>query len=171
MLRKKRLLVGVVIVVTCVVIFFLAPTTNHPEKLTYKGRSLEVWSQQAVQSDTNAAAVLKELGPRAVPGLTLLLKNDEPLLRRQIWSIQSKLPSILRRLIARHIRPPNAVGTREAAAFSLGVIGLESRPAVPELVRALHDPDHRITWRAATALGHIGKDSAPLLIGSLQDKD
>jgi len=168
---KKRLLLGLAMAGVCLIALLWATAGSHPERLTYQGLSLEVWSQQAVQSDTNAVAVLRELGARAVPGLIILLTNDEPFLRKKIWSMQPKLPSILGRFVRRRIRPPGAVGTREAAAFSLGIIGPEAGPAVPALIHALHEPDHRIAWRAAKALGHIGKESIPLLIGTLNDKD
>ena len=56
---------------------------------------------------------------------------------------------------------------RVAAIQALGAYGEEASSAVPELVRALRDPDRRVCWFAAEALGLIGpaaKDAVPALI-------
>ena len=93
MLPKKRLGLGLAIGGACVIALFLVTNRSHPEKLIYKGRSLDVWSQQAVQSDTNAAAMFRELGVRAVPGLIISLTNDEPFLRQKKSSSKNSIKS------------------------------------------------------------------------------
>ncbi len=75
-----------------------------------------------------------------------------------------------------HLGPsrPRKDPLRIAAIQALGSFGAEAGPAVPELVRALHDPDLRVRWFAAEALARIGpaaKSAVPALIEALRSRD
>jgi HEAT repeat protein len=63
---------------------------------------------------------------------------------------------------------------RLVAATALGAIGPDAEAAVPELIRALADPDPRVCGEAATALGAIGPPAAgavtPLASLAAQDR-
>ena len=52
---------------------------------------------------------------------------------------------------------------RKEACKTLGAIGPKAAPAVPSLVKALHDPQVDVRQQAAIALGKIGPDAGPAL--------
>lgn len=52
---------------------------------------------------------------------------------------------------------------RKLAAFVLGELGPEARPAVPALTAALCDADEAVQRRAAAALGKLGADAVAAL--------
>ncbi len=63
---------------------------------------------------------------------------------------------------------------RIAAMQALGSFGCAASPAVPVLVRALHDSDLRIRWFAAESLALMGpasKAAVPALIEALRSRD
>lgn len=50
---------------------------------------------------------------------------------------------------------------RASAASYLGMLGEKAGPAVPSLMRALHDPERFVRRAAARSLGKIGKPALP----------
>ncbi|MDD1660380.1 MAG: HEAT repeat domain-containing protein [Methanomicrobiales archaeon] len=58
---------------------------------------------------------------------------------------------------------------RYAAAEALA--GMEAKEAVPPLVRALGDPHQGVRWKAAEALGRMGRDALPAVAAALESPD
>src|SRR5690348_2548246 len=53
------------------------------------------------------------------------------------------------------------ITNRVRACFSLAQLGPKAQEAVPELMKALHDPVAQVRRRAVYALGRIGPAAAP----------
>ena len=64
--------------------------------------------------------------------------------------------------------------SREQALQSLGSLGRDARPAIPQLIGALRDPNPRIACRVAAFIEQVGtapKESVPALTALLKDPD
>ena len=126
-----------------------------------------------------AILALGMIGPEAtaaVPELVRALRDDDPRVRwfaaGALASIgpgaKASVPALIEALRSKDVATGgevtfwNGAMSREdgpirlAAAVALGRIGPESRAAVPDLVRALRDPDARVRSETAQALGAIG---------------
>src|SRR5882724_11820101 len=112
-----------------------------PDAVIYNGKSLKDWALQMNASDAvskgEATAEFRALGSNAVPGLIGLLRTKDSLLRKGIWAVAPKLPAPLKNMITAHVRPPEAVRIRSAAARSLAAIGSDAEGAVPTLAQML----------------------------------
>ena len=102
-------MVIVAIVAVCIAAGLLLTQQSQP-RLSYQGKSVEQWSGQLYASvdvgDRNAAsAALKEMGPKAVPDLVRMLRRKDPFIRRQVWSLSSRLPIALQRKVLKGVKP------------------------------------------------------------------
>ncbi len=158
-------------ILAAIVVAGLLLAGRRGDTVAYQGKSVKTWSELAYSGDPTATTALKTLGSNAVPTLIELLQTKDSLLHKELWSLAPRLPTRWRRIVWRRIGPPNAAATRGAAARALGIIGPEANAAVPFLARALQDPEHEVCWDAATALSRIGKESVPVLIAALQNRD
>ena len=70
--------------------------------------------------------------------------------------VQTEEQRLARRLAA--LQSPSS-GARLAALWDLQRMGLKAAPAVPALIRALHDEDPHLRTAAAEALGAVGPDA------------
>ncbi len=64
--------------------------------------------------------------------------------------------------------------TRNAAAYAIGGMGADARPAVPALIAALKDPEATVRFPVCIALREIGpaaKDAVPALTEALDDRN
>jgi HEAT repeat protein len=165
---KKRLFIGLVVLAGCL-LAGLTVTWWRPEVRYYQGKPLKTWTLQAQRGDPRAQEALKALGAKAVPSLVELLQAQDSALWKRLWAYVPKLPPKLRKVAIERIGPPDAARTREAAAYSLGVIGPDARAAAPLLAHALRDKETLVRWAAATALGNIGPGAVPDLIPALGD--
>src|SRR6266481_8651871 len=141
MVLKKRLLVIVAIVAICIAAGLLLTQQSQP-RLSYQGKSVEQWSGQLYASvdegDRKAAsAALKEMGPKAVPDLVRMLRRKDPFIRRQVWSLSSRLPIALQRKVLKGVKPLRAPFAHLSAMRALAELGPDASPAIPELARAL----------------------------------
>ena len=64
--------------------------------------------------------------------------------------------------------------TRNKAAYAIGGMGSDARPAVPALIEALKDPEAAVRFPVCVALREIGpaaKDAVPALTQTLDDRN
>src|SRR3954464_4789428 len=109
---KKRFLAGFGILGVCVIAGLLLTRRIQPT-LIYEGKSIEEWSMQLYLSQDQgerdaASAALKRLGPKAVPDVVRMLRNQDPFIRRQVWSLAPKVPMRFRKGILGNVKPPRA---------------------------------------------------------------
>jgi HEAT repeat protein len=126
-------------------------------------------SQEETARDA-ASAALKALGPKAVPDIIRMLRNKDPFIRRQVWSLTPKVPMRFRKGMLANVKPPRAGLYHIAAMRAVGAIGAEARPAIPDLARNLQGRDLQECWEAGTALGRIGPDAVRVLSAALQSE-
>ncbi len=166
---KKRLIIGLAgagfALAAVFLLFGLSSETSF-----YQGRSIESWARLAYANDGNAMAAFQGMGTNAVPELIRLLNARDPFLRRQLWLLNGKIPSSLRRILPR-IRPPDAAVVRGGAIRALGTLGPDARGAVVPLGRVLRRSNHQDSADASAALGRIGKASLPVLLEALEDRN
>ncbi len=64
--------------------------------------------------------------------------------------------------------------TRNRAAYAIGGMGADARPAVPALIEALKDPEAAVRYPVCIALREIGpaaKEAVPALTETLDDRN
>lgn len=170
MKRKKPLLfilLGVCGAVVLVLLGISLPSAS--------GRPVRSLVLKAGNGDTNALTQLARLGSKGTEDLEQLLQARDS----AFWLAKERLGARLSRVrflssLGRWIlskNGPEAVVYRIAAAEALGRLGKSSVPAVPALLRALHDPRADVRWRAATALARIGPSAVDGLTRKLEDPD
>ncbi len=141
-----------------------------PEEMLLEGKSVKDWALEAYSRDPKAEAALKSGGAKCLPGLLRLLRAHDSWSRRQMLKLSPLLPRGARVQFFKRLPISTAVRTREAAAHALGLLGLPYGGTIPALFRALHDPEGRVCWEAASALARIGKPALPVLVAALADK-
>lgn len=112
-----------------------------------------------------------EIGPPAIPYLRSALGNQDSVAKDAYAAFWRKLPRRLQKKLPEPFPPATL---RAYAARGLGLLGPNATPAVPDLIRALHDPDKWVRAAAASALGEIGpaaRVAVPALITGLNDPD
>ena len=116
----------------------------------------------------DAAQAFKELGAiakPAIPELTRLL-NDPDLSLESAFCLafigSDGIPPLIKALTSSHAQ------VRSCAAFALGCKPDIARPAVPELLKLLNDPDAYVRLRASGALMSIAPEAAAPKMGTLQ---
>src|SRR5688572_363361 len=134
---KKHRFIALVAVVICSLAVLAVVIRRSRETAIYRGQTLDTWSLQAYQGNSNAFVTMKELGTNVIPELIVLLKTKDSFLRKQTWTHLPKLPLRLRQNIARRYPPPQAEAIREAAAHALGRLGPDAKTAIPALSQAL----------------------------------
>ena len=143
-----------------------------PKPVTYNGKTVAQWAANLNGGDQktrdDAASAFKELGARAVPDLTALLRGKDSWFRKKVFAVAPKLPLPIRRLLLRFVKPIYWRDVHLTAARALGMIGPYAKEALPLLDEALRGADASVSMDAATALSNIGKDSVPLLIRDLK---
>jgi len=122
-------------------------------------------------SRNEATAQFRALGSNAVPGLLVLLRARDSFLRREVWTVASKMPAPIKNLITSRVRAPDAAMIRNAAARSLAAVGSEAQAAVPGLGQMLWKDEAQGRMEAALALGNIGGCGVPELTMASESKD
>lgn len=117
---------------------------------------------------STALAALGMLGSEAAPAvltLSRLLESPNRWLRETVWTNKGANVSEIELALEFH-GPAKAV-----AAWALGKIGPDARPAVPELARLLRDKDPYTQQYAAMALWRVDRDAVglPMLIAALRN--
>ena len=136
---------------------------------SFKGRSLRSWTYEVIQpsgSLSEAITAFQKFGADGVPVLVKLLQRQNSSLRQIYSRVQPTLPAKVRGLL-----PPaslDAGGIRSRAAAVLGRIEpTAARPAIPNLVRALRDPEPTVRMAVAYTLGNIGRSDRPTVVPAL----
>ncbi len=110
---------------------------------------LQVWSLGLTAKQEEAAKAIRQFGPNILPYLVGALTNtDSP---RKL-----KLVRLLHRKAPFKFSIPLATDRKRQAVLALGILGAVAEPAIPQLVKALHDPD--VCYEATTALVAIGPE-------------
>ena len=152
--------------------FVIFVTVFLPKPVTYNGKTVAQWAADLNGGDQKtrdeAADAFKELGARAVPHLTALLRGKDSWFRKNVFAVAPKLPLSIRRLLLSFAKPIYWPDVHLTAARALGIIGQDATEVVPLLDEALRDSDRGVSMEAAVALGKIGKDSVPFLIRALK---
>ena len=92
--------------------------------------------------------------------------TDLELMEKYGSDLKGALPALLEGLQS------DDVHIRRNAAFGLGELGADGRPALEALARVLKtDSDFEVRRNAAFALGEIGEPAIPVLLTMLNDKD
>jgi len=167
--KRKLWIFGVAGVFLAVCTFLLFK--RGPENTSYHGKSLKDWAALAYANDQEAIAVIREIGPAALPGLLRLLQVQDSALRRNVRSLMPILSKEWRQVVWKKLGPANASATRSSAARCLGIIGPGAGAAVPGLVRALEDAHSQVRSESATALSKIGKAALPAFLAALPEAD
>src|SRR3954452_5699753 len=105
---KKPLLAGLAIAAVCAIAVLLM-TRRSQAPVLYEGKSVEQWSVQLYISQEQSArdaasAALKALGPKAVPDIIGMLRNQDPFMRRLVWSLAPKVPLRFRKQILTKVK-------------------------------------------------------------------
>jgi hypothetical protein len=141
----------------------------------YDGKTIRSWAMLVAAPDPKVRdevrSEFKRLGSNAVPVLSQMVQEKDPVFRTGIWLTAPRLPASLRRLVLRNVSWTNAVQVRVAAARSLAIVGPQASAAIPALDHALHDRDLLVRLEAANALGCIGRESVPVLMRGLEEND
>ena len=142
----------------------------------YNGRTAFEWASclefpPDPKSRDDARAALRAMGTNAVPLLRQQLFAKEPFMHRaRVW-LATRLPGQMGRALTRNLKPGSAGLNRSTAANGLKHLGTNAAPAVPELIRALHDSEPQVRVYTASALGEAGETAVLALIPLLNDPD
>jgi HEAT repeat protein len=113
-----------------------------------------------------AALALGRIGgldaKEAIPILLKLLDDDDELMRMAAATALAKTGKDAVSPLLDFLKGQSS--HRFLAAYALGEIGPDAKPAIPLLVDLLDDDDKILRMTAATAVGKFGKDAVPPLI-------
>lgn len=152
--------------------FFLVKRSNPAVR--HQGRDAWEWAARlespTQQARDEATAALHAMGTNAIPLLRRRLLEQEPLWNQARLWIGERLPGKMGSAFTRDLKL-TAASVRSIAANGLKALGTNAAPAAPELMRALHDSDRQVVWRAAVALGQTGEAGVLGLIALLDDSN
>jgi hypothetical protein len=160
---KQRLLIvaGVVLVVILGVGWWLA---RSPDSTRYQGQTVREWAaelyaKQTLGSTNDPAAAFTAMGATAVPELRRLVHLREPFADKYLLPHVRRLPVKVRVYLLQKFKPGRTLEYRLGAIRALGIIGPEAHAAIPDLLRAVQDPDARIRWVAAQTVSQLGPEA------------
>lgn len=171
-MRRDWLLVVLVLAIGgAAVCFFAKP--NPPAR--WKGQNAWQWTIQALSpvATTRDAgtAELQAMGTNAVPLLLHRLRDNGSLLTQiRVW-LGAHLPGKMGRAFTRTLKRQDYGDIHSVAARGLKLLGPVAAPAVPALLKAMHEPGPQVILDSASALGKTGPVAVPGLIAKLTDQD
>ncbi len=145
-------------------------------RASYQSKHIRDWAAQLNATyeprGTNAAAVaFRAMGADAVPTLRSLLHAQDPVSEKVLLKLVRFLPVRLRVYLIRKFQPGRAMEYRLGAVRALGVIGPDARPALPDLLGILSEPDGRIRWTTAQTLSLLGPEAITSLLALTTNTD
>jgi hypothetical protein len=177
-MQLPRRMIGVAFAVAVVgLLSFLLLQSREP---TYQGRSLSAWLQDWDNSSTrpgtpvrtevrtNVQNAVRQMGEKAVPCLRSMLRTRDTAVRQKLVAFCSQKPWIPIRF------RPAAYRLHIRGMFGIRALGPAGKPALPELLALLKEPEWTIRAWAAGTLGKIGPDAnvaLPELTLRLSDPD
>jgi HEAT repeat protein len=172
-MRKPRLLIAAIVLGT-IGVGLIVNNYLNPEPI-YQGRKASYWVNQLNNADDeavcqNAFEAMRELGPRAIPYLTIAPRPEDTRLK----SAGKKIYRIVAPHVSREIRnklplrPTHTERVGSGAALALGKMGPKARSAIPTLLKWLDDPDPAICNSAFIALLQIGADDDRIINALLE---
>lgn len=150
--------------VFCALLAF-ASSLLRPEPV-YSEQPLSYWVERLADPATaaNAAGVIGEMGPEAVPVLREALRKQPT----RLGTVGYEAAVFVKLAAPRRYAPEEI---RATAAYVLGQMGREAMEATDDLVEALSDDDPHVRRRAAWALTKIGRPAAPALERALTNSE
>jgi len=143
----------------------------------YGGKSLWAWVDQYIDASVGpqklgtkeladeAQRAVREIGTNALPALLARVRlRYSPLQEQWVRLFNQRLGVTL----------PNHYNLHNRADWGFSMLGEMGRPAIPDLMELLQDPDSQVRGTAARCLGHIGPDAAvaiPSLLPFLAERD
>src|SRR5688500_122563 len=126
-----------------VAVWYVFWVWNRPEPM-YSNEPLSYWMTKLADPATaeQAAVVLRDMGPEALPTLTDALHVNDSAAAVAAYDFVAKLNLAPKRVYD----SPEIRGT---AAYLLGQMGTNAAPAVPDLIETLDDEDAHVRNRAA----------------------
>jgi HEAT repeat protein len=141
----------------------------------YQGKPLSAWmdewnkyllanrgSPDRAKRD-QALAAIRQIGSEALPALLSMAGAKDSALKKRLIALANK-----QSLLRLRLHPADYYHARATYGFS--ALGSAAKPAVPALIRLLHDQDRQVRASAAQCLSLIGPEAAdavPALIQTL----
>ncbi|MBI4657679.1 MAG: HEAT repeat domain-containing protein [Verrucomicrobia bacterium] len=116
-----------------------------------------------------AEKVFQKIGPEAVPNLIEALESNDSIFKKPLRAVAPHLPDKFRIGLFRMLSPEEAERLRLGAASALAILGAKATSAVPVLGKALSDDNAGVSLQAAVALGKIGQLGVPELVKALNN--
>lgn len=118
-----------------------------------------------------AVQLLTKMGAMGLAGIEHALHDESPAVRaRAVEALGQHSPCVVVPMLKDALRDGDA-HVRIAAATTLGTLGGEAHPAIPQLVRSLADVNMIFSRLAAQALSRIGRRAVRALIAALLNPD
>ncbi|MDB6067876.1 MAG: hypothetical protein JWR26_4084, partial [Pedosphaera sp.] len=163
----KRFRIGFGLLVFAVIggIVWVVIGAHQPE---YQGRDLKSWLYEAKSNDWMSArseTAIRAMGTDALPGLLAMVRVKDSLFRKGLLALSKK-----QEWIPINFRTREDI--QEMAWHGILILGPIARPAIPDLVHDLDDPDPQVRVLAAYCLWEIGspgQEAVPALIRCLND--
>lgn len=168
-MKRTALAIGILLLALGAVV--VIPRWREPREPQYQGRSLRKWLDRWESSDKDGdspeAVAIKKIGTNALPVLLTWVPRHNSALKSwwmDAFTKQDWVP----------YHPAFAPSQSEYAVTAFEVLGTNGAPAVPGLLRLLHQRDSQVRADAALCLGEIAdgaKAAVSELSGALGDKD
>ena len=136
------------------------------------GPSTESFLPAQRDGPKNAANAIAGLGTNALPWLIKWIRYKESPWRTKVADLAEKIPlELVQDYAESHIRRPRAAARARGAAKSIGMLGERAARAVPELARLVNEGAPDMAVVAAYALGPLGTNSLPVLLGVIRNRE
>lgn len=140
-----------------------AVSVRYQEK-SVREWAAELYAKQTLGGTNDPAAAFVAMGVTAVPELRRLVHLREPFADKYLLPHVRRLPVKVRVYLLQKFKPGRTLEYRLGAIRALGIIGTEAQAAIPDLLRAVQDPDARIRWVAAQTVSQLGPEAVTALL-------
>src|SRR5688572_14288763 len=159
MVTRRRIAI-VVVAVAMLGLLFCGVRSTEPR---HEGKSLTSWLRSyepdGEEMPAHVQHAIRRMGTDALPRLLELLQ-ERPFVAKQ------KIYSFLNDQVGLDLSD-DFLAWKARSVQALQALGPTAKPALPELTRLLHDPDHENCFVAAEVLPHLGPEATPTLVGAL----